>query len=302
MIAFNLSVLLALASFAFGHMEMVLPPPRHSQYNPTYKGTPDYDMKSPLNGGSWPYPCRGYGQGDIVRSIGAGETLPVKIEGTATHNGGHSQFALSYDQSKTFVVVKTVYSECFLTGKDFQVPLPVGAPSGSAIFAWTWINQTGAREYYMNCADIRVTGSSADGRLTGPKLLVVNLPGYQTIPEFTNPGSYDGKDLLDSRPIITVTGSGSTDGPIPSPRPSKTPTASKPSKPNNKLIPTKPTIAAPPTKPTGSVKCRYQGDKCVRPRITEAYTRCEGGRLNSKTWAFGSICNPNGSRVQCNRY
>ncbi|ORY02311.1 putative endoglucanase precursor, partial [Basidiobolus meristosporus CBS 931.73] len=166
---------------ALGHMQMIQPPPRESQYNPTYKGTPDYDMASPLDPGRWPYPCRGYGRGGIVQTVKAGSKLPVKISGGAPHNGGHCQFALSYDDN-TFVVLKDVFDDCLIASLDFSIQIPAGAPSGRATLAWAWINKTGNREYYMNCADIEVQGT-ASGSVTGPKLLVVNLPGYATIPE-----------------------------------------------------------------------------------------------------------------------
>ncbi|KAK9760764.1 Chitinase 4 [Basidiobolus ranarum] len=55
----------------------------------------------------------------------------------------------------------------------------------------------------MNCADIEIKGST-DGYITGPKLLVANLPGYPTIPEFPNDGPDDGRDLLAARPPITI--------------------------------------------------------------------------------------------------
>ncbi|KAK9688069.1 Chitinase 4 [Basidiobolus ranarum] len=55
----------------------------------------------------------------------------------------------------------------------------------------------------MNCADIEIQGST-NGYITGPKLLVVNLSGYPTIPEFSQDGPNDGRDLLAARPIITI--------------------------------------------------------------------------------------------------
>ncbi|KAK9679296.1 hypothetical protein K7432_016327 [Basidiobolus ranarum] len=197
--------LLALAPYALGHMEMVQPPPRQSQYNPTYKGTPDYDMSAPLEDGQWPFPCRGFGRGGIVQTVQAGSSIPVKLGGGAPHYGGHCQFALSYDD-KTFVVLKDVFDDCLIASREYSIQIPAGAPSGRATFAWAWINKTGNREYYMNCADIQIQGSPS-GSVTGPKLLIANLPGYVTIPEFTS-GGYSGKDLFPKRPIVKITGNG----------------------------------------------------------------------------------------------
>jgi len=97
-----------------------------------------------------------------------------------------------------------------LQGLNFSVPVPSSAPNGEAIFAWTWINAVGNREYYMNCADVIVTGGTSPSSVTGPKLFVANLPyiaGAPSIPEFPDVTSTnDGRNYLEARPIITVTG------------------------------------------------------------------------------------------------
>ncbi|ORX83507.1 hypothetical protein K493DRAFT_140519, partial [Basidiobolus meristosporus CBS 931.73] len=161
------------------HMEMIQPPPRHSKYNPTFTGTPDYNMVEPLG----VYPCKGYEQGKVVQTVDAGGSIQVKLNGIATHSGGHCQFAVSYDGGDTFAVLKTVYDDCLIASLDYTVPIPSSAASSSnVVFAWAWINKVGYREYYMNCADIEIKGSD-DGYISGPKLLVANLPGYPTIPE-----------------------------------------------------------------------------------------------------------------------
>ncbi|KAK9760405.1 hypothetical protein K7432_015590, partial [Basidiobolus ranarum] len=191
---------LSLVTLTVAHMEMIQPPPRHSKYNPTFQGTPDYNMVNPLG----TFPCKGYEQGNVVQTVQAGSAISVKINGIATHNGGHCQFAISYDGGKTFAVLSTIYSNCIISSLDYSVTIPSTAgASKNVIFAWTWINKIGNREYYMNCADIEITGSS-DGYITGPSLLVVNLPGYTTIPEFPQDGPNDGRDLLAARPTITI--------------------------------------------------------------------------------------------------
>ncbi|KAK9686185.1 hypothetical protein K7432_015239 [Basidiobolus ranarum] len=225
--------LLSLTPYAFGHMDMIQPPPRESQYNPTYKGTPDYDMASPLDPSKWPFPCRGYGKGGVVQTVKAGGSIPVKIGGSAPHNGGHCQFAISFDD-KTFAVIKDVFDNCLIASRDYSVQIPAGAPSGKATFAWAWINKTGNREYYMNCADIEIQGTP-NGSISGPKLLVADLPGFPTIPEFTN-GGYSGKDLFAKRPTVKITSSGG--GQV-------TPKPIKPTKPKSK----KPSKPVPTTKP-----------------------------------------------------
>ncbi|ORX91668.1 hypothetical protein K493DRAFT_166756, partial [Basidiobolus meristosporus CBS 931.73] len=133
----------------------------------------DYDMVNPLG----TYPCKGYGQGGIVQTVKAGASVQVKIGGIAKHSGGHCQFAISYDQGKTFAVLDTIYGDCLIASTQYSVNIPSTAGSSkNAVFAWTWINKIGNREYYMNCADLEIQGL-ADDYIAGPKLLVVNLPG-----------------------------------------------------------------------------------------------------------------------------
>ncbi|KAI9293563.1 hypothetical protein K502DRAFT_281701, partial [Neoconidiobolus thromboides FSU 785] len=181
------------------HVEMQSPPPRKSQFNKGYGQAPDFDMNSPLGA----FPCKGYGKGPSVQNVSAGSPIQVKLLGEASHNGGHCQFSLSYDNGATFVVIKTIMSECLRAdGYDYNVQIPKEAPNGDVIFAWSWVNRTGNREYYMNCADITITGSSSNS-LSGPKLLVANIPGYPTIPEFTD-GGYDGSDLYSKCPKVAV--------------------------------------------------------------------------------------------------
>lgn len=193
-------------------MEMTSPAPRKSQFHSAYlsEQNVDYAMNSPLNNG-FPYPCRGYPQGASAGTYSAGSAIHVTIAGEAAHNGGHCQFALSYDNGENFVVVKDVRNNCLIgSGLEFDIVIPPGAPSSdNVVFAWSWINKTGNREYYMNCADIKVQGSNR-GRLTGPKLLVANIPGYPLIDEFTVEGSDDGWQWFENRPNLEVGPGGKT--------------------------------------------------------------------------------------------
>lgn len=162
-------------------------------------------------GGSRTFPCAGKKPGPIVSTFAAGEHIPVILEGTATHDGGHCQFSISYDEGKTFVVLMTVYRECLRkSGNTYLVPIPTGIPSAKrAVFHWSWINAIGNREYYANCADIAIQGVSP-GKLEGLQLLVVNNPDpikdSIVLPEFPgeDTASCDGKLLLDSRPKVSL--------------------------------------------------------------------------------------------------
>ncbi|KAK9723020.1 hypothetical protein K7432_002229 [Basidiobolus ranarum] len=227
---FTLATACALSTLVAAHMEMTNPAPRESKFNPNYKdGQIDYDMTSPLDS-HWTYPCRGYGPGPSVATYQAGGSVGVDLDGGADHNGGHCQFSLSVDGGKTFVVMKTVMGDCMVSARHYDVPIPKNAPNGKVTFAWSWINKTGNREYYMNCADITIQGGSGKC-ISGPKKLVADLPGYPTIPEFTN-GGYDGSDLMAKRPIITSCSNGSTsdDSGDSAPAESSTSSAATPSK------------------------------------------------------------------------
>ncbi|KAI9292808.1 hypothetical protein K502DRAFT_325634 [Neoconidiobolus thromboides FSU 785] len=205
---FSLSLLLLGAVHqVVSHMEMSYPPPRRSKHNKNYAESQfDYSYTAPL-GPEFPYPCRGYGKGPSSYDAQAGQSIPVTLDGGANHNGGHCQFALSFND-KDFVVVKTVMGTCMLDSLTYNVPLPADAPNGQATFAWFWINRTGNRELYMNCADITIKGGKDNGSITGRKALVADLPGYSTFPEgFAN--DY-GKDQFDAQPMLTISPSGNS--------------------------------------------------------------------------------------------
>ncbi|KAL1924238.1 uncharacterized protein VTP21DRAFT_7273 [Calcarisporiella thermophila] len=167
------------------------------------KGQIDYDMNAPLNPrqvANWPFPCRGYPVGPAEVTFKAGQSLRVILEGSATHGGGHCQFALQYNNGP-FVVFETFMERCPLD-KQYTVTIPSTAPAGNAVFVWTWVNAIGNREYYMNCADIIIEGPSKSC-LKGKELAVVNYPGYPTIPEFSQDPTH-GRKYFDNRKDIEV--------------------------------------------------------------------------------------------------
>jgi len=81
--------------------------------------------------------------------------------------------------------------------------VPSSAPSGQALFAWTWQNYEGNREYYMNCALVRIVAPAATKRQASndfsslPYIWKANLPGVNTCetpanenPVYPHPGPY----------------------------------------------------------------------------------------------------------------
>ncbi|RSH76933.1 uncharacterized protein EHS24_003870 [Apiotrichum porosum] len=164
-----------LAAPALAHMEMTFPAPFRSKYN-TYVSEPnrDYSMTSPLLADGSNYPCKGY-QSDFTTAEGAstatfsqGGTYNFTVVGTAIHGGGSCQASLSYDGGNTFTVVQSIEGNCPVSGSgNFDFTVPSDAPSGDAVFAWTWFNNIGNREMYMNCAHVTIAGSSAAKRSSG---------------------------------------------------------------------------------------------------------------------------------------
>lgn len=203
--ALFLAVLAALRHVS-AHMEMSWPPPLRSSSNP-FTTDIDYDMPSPLHADGGDYPCKGYldllGTDDAAPVVTwqAGESYNLTITGGANHNGGSCQASLSFDGGETFTVIESFIGGCPPAGSSsWDFTLPADIPSADdAIFAWTWFNQIGNREMYMNCAVISTQGSSnakrqsPTGFSSRPEIFVANVGnGCSTIEgsdvEFPNPG------------------------------------------------------------------------------------------------------------------
>ncbi|KAJ1922241.1 hypothetical protein H4219_000103 [Mycoemilia scoparia] len=215
-----------IAAMASAHMSMLSPCPRYSdgQGCPAVPGgqTVDTNIRAPIathDSIDQPICKHETPYATPVATWKAGETVTVNFSPNgAAHGGGHCQFGLSYDGGKTFVVIHDELKYCFTGGSSsgngvqvssYQIPLPKDLPSGDkVVFAWAWNNAIGNREFYMNCADIKVQGGGSS--FSGPKMIYPNYgPSNPLIPEFN--GNYEtGLDLFKSRPQITVTGSGSS--------------------------------------------------------------------------------------------
>ncbi|PGH34604.1 hypothetical protein GX50_02587 [[Emmonsia] crescens] len=162
----------------YSHMQLLKPLPIKSPLDPLNTGKlRDVDYKNPLWGNGSNYPCKGY-LGQPFRAAAdykAGNEYEMSIEqNTATHLGGSCQFSLSYDNGKSFRVIKSVIGGCPLP-LAYKFKIPSTAPSGKAIFAWTWFNRIGNREMYMNCAYVTVSGGSGDGFDSLPEIFKANV-------------------------------------------------------------------------------------------------------------------------------
>ncbi|KAJ2454631.1 hypothetical protein EV183_001379 [Coemansia sp. RSA 2336] len=217
------TIIAALVGTSSAHMAITQPCPRHSPNcdikPPLPPGVSDYDYNYIKN----PIPYNGtLCKSDIpwtapVATWTAGQDVTYKFQTDgAAHGGGHCQFSLSYDGGKTFVVIHEELQYCFFNGPssgntaqvtEYTFKLPAEVPnSDSVIAAWTWVNAIGNREFYMNCADIKIVGSSSSS-YTGKEIVIANHQGYPTIQQFN--GNYEtGLEYYKNAKQVTVTGNG----------------------------------------------------------------------------------------------
>lgn len=195
---------LAMASAASAHMEMKSPPPFHSSYNPNTGYDIDYDIRSPLNADGSNFPCKGAlnligtPEGKSVATWAPGSQQSFTITGNTPHNGGSCQASFSLDQGRTFKVVASYIGNCPVLGdSSYGFTVPSDAPAGDVLFAWSWFNNEGNREMYMNCAVVTIAGGKKRKRaLDGlPDMFVANVGNgictwEGTDVDFPNPGAY----------------------------------------------------------------------------------------------------------------
>ncbi|KAF9214153.1 hypothetical protein BGZ59_004210 [Podila verticillata] len=198
----------------------------------------DYDINSPIGThdsigkpickNTVPYTTR-----KVYR---AGETISTDYTVGASHGGGHCQWALSYDEGKTWVVIKTMIRECLrgVSGGDkytIPVQIPANAPSGKATFQWIWNNAVAFAK--RKAITVRAPGS---GPGPAPKPTTTTKPA--------------------PKPTTTKPTKPTTPSKKPSPKPTKTTATKKPVKPTKTPTkkPAKPTKTKPTKKPTKPTK------------------------------------------------
>jgi len=192
------AALLFFAGAASGHIRMTQPIPY---------GTPD---TSPLKASGSDYPCKlqqvdGF-NASTVTDLKVGSTFHVAFYGKATHNGGSCQFSLTKDRQpsakSSFKTIYSILGGCpGLKGRTttYDIPVPSEVPNGDYSLSWSWYNNIGNRELYMNCAPVRISGSSAsDSDFESlPNMALYNLADFNTCKtvetydvEFPNAGKY----------------------------------------------------------------------------------------------------------------
>lgn len=237
----------------------------------------------PLQADGSDFPCQAAGgayQAGTVNEMALGSSQPLAFVGTAVHGGGSCQVSITYDtapnKNSVWKVIHSIEGGCparntpgnlgndpnFKVPFDYSFPLPTDIPTGNATIAWTWLNKIGNREFYMNCAPVKLTGSggSKSNWEALPDMLVANIGNGCTTEEgkdykYPNPGksvqSFASGELTFpvgncggvSRPPAGGNGGGSGNG---GGAPSSAPSAPAPTK---GPAPTK--APGSPTKPPG---------------------------------------------------
>ena len=193
-----------LATTVSAHMQLSKPYPIRSPLNKDAKGEKDYSYTNPLSTSGSDFPCKGYANDafEAVDTWQPGSTQEMLLEGSATHDGGSCQLSLTYDQGKTFKVIESIEGDCPIA-KQYQFDVPSDAPTGDALFAWTWFNKVGNREMYMNCAMITIGGSS-NRTAVDSEDRVAKEASKQTVNEKTNSHTTSAKSSFDSLPELFV--------------------------------------------------------------------------------------------------
>jgi hypothetical protein len=214
---FGIASILGFAGLAAAHMEISQPPPLRSKFN-EFTTDVDYSMTNPLSNSGDNFPCKGYHnlvgtpQGQSVVTYTPGQSYEMTITGGTIHNGGSCQISLSYDNAQTWTVIHSYIGNCPAATGDTNYPftVPSDAPTGEALFAWSWFNNIGNREMYMNCAVVTIGGGRAKSkRQSGwdsrPDMFVANVGN--------GCGTTEGTDLEFPNPGPDVTRAGSNGAP-----------------------------------------------------------------------------------------
>ena len=140
---------------------------------------------------------------------------------TAVHGGGSCQISITYDTDpakmkdpKNWKVIYSIEQGCptntllnldqsyqgpegSYTGSwpcgdpkansvdcvnAFNFTIPKGVKNGHAILAWTWYNNVGNRELYMNCVNTQIAGGDGSEDAEFPSMFVANMAGINQCP------------------------------------------------------------------------------------------------------------------------
>ncbi|KAH8836593.1 hypothetical protein MCOR27_011050 [Pyricularia oryzae] len=203
----QLAGLLAFAATANAHLQMMTPAPFPGYNSGPWGPQPDGTFN--------PFPCQGKMTGGTATDLKLGSSgNKLVFKGSAVHSGGSCQVSLTYEANLTKDTVwRTITSfhggcpikfdgnmppnaEAVLdSGLTYDVPADI--PAGDAKIAWTWINKSGHREFYMQCGPVKLSGPGGPKANFEklPEMVVANVEGFPCKTEegkdykFKNPGS-----------------------------------------------------------------------------------------------------------------
>jgi len=161
------------------------------------------DNLPPIQPSGSDFPC---GVTDFSRKNGNGPTLTpgkfkagkINLQGTAVHSGGSCQIAITYDsppnKNSDWRVLKSFEGNCPIKkpaglgnldpnlGINHKLPtlvytIPSGMAGGKATVAWTWVNSSGNREFYMRCQQVTIAGNVQNKEVFNalPPMFVANV-------------------------------------------------------------------------------------------------------------------------------
>lgn len=178
---------LGLAAVANAHMFLATP----------VRLTEPVATNGPISYSNFPCQATGTAFSGPTSTMSLGSDQPLAFQGQSVHGGGSCQISITYDTAPTrdsvWKVVKSFEGGCparntegnlgadtSATAADpytYNFTIPDNIPSGSGTLAWTWLNNVGNREFYMQCASVELAGTSGDksNYEALPDMFVANL-------------------------------------------------------------------------------------------------------------------------------
>ncbi|KAF9919827.1 hypothetical protein FBU30_010484 [Linnemannia zychae] len=192
-----LLLLVSYVALVSAHMGLLYPTPRGGYGTKQYNGRIHAFIGYKDSKWNMRFPCGGYAPGPVT-NMHAGQTVNVRFLASgmsasqiskqpkptsskqfyqARHGGGTCEFSLSYDNGKTFHLIGRYTRTCPDAYYQWPVKIPDNVPSCTqkdrCLFVWTWTANI-LPQWYMNCADIRLTGVK-NGRLPSKSIQIVDF-------------------------------------------------------------------------------------------------------------------------------
>jgi hypothetical protein len=280
-----LGALLAIAPLT-AHAHMIIS-------NPVPYG-PGIPSKSPLDASGSNFPCQAVPYTvNKMNEWPVGSNQSVVFVGTAVHNGGSCQISVTLDKAPTkqskWKVIHSFEGGCPLPPKEggnykeggpgpppLSFKIPEELPDGEASMSLSWQNKVGNREFYQNCAPVKVSGGAKDNTAFDalPDMAVANIASVNSCHTtegmdytYENPGKYVTKG--GKGPFQPLCGGGATTPGTPPPpgdAPAPAPAPAAPGAPANPGIPS----PAAPASSTPSAASGNLGASSQAPAIPVA--------------------------------